>query len=165
MIIGIDPGLNHPALACIDDLGNLKRSIRIDPRQKEQLITRYRQLNNEMRDVLDIIENTVEPCTNFYFIIEMPQFFNTSKGSKTAERQDLSKLCTAFGIILANVLRITPETNVKLITPIEWKGNLPKRITRKRMETIYGDLSDSSDDEVDALALARYAYDNKLFSQ
>ena len=163
MIIGIDPGLNHPAIACIHDYGDINRFIKIDPNQKASLITRYRQLNNEIRDSLDIIETT-SPENHFYFIIEMPQFFNTSKGSKTAERQDLSKLCTSFGIILANVLRITPETNVKLITPIEWKGNLPKRITRKRMEAIYGDLSHRSDDEVDALALARYAYDNKLFA-
>ena len=66
-------------------------------------------------------------------VIEAPQFFDSAGGHTSARRGDLLKLTLACGIFVgACGLPTVP------VTPLEWKGQLPKRVVNNRIIEILG---------------------------
>ena len=163
MIVGIDTGLVHPAISIIDDSGEFIDSFKIDPSTKTSLQHRFTSLSYHIRNAISkILDHQKFPLyLHTQIVIEMPGFQSSLKGQKSAERQDLSKLCASFGCILTIFLEFFTPDQISLVTPIEWKGQVPKKVTRMRMKQRYGELVDSlSSDQVDGLGIAVYYYEN-----
>lgn len=74
------------------------------------------------------------------------------------DRNDFVKLCMSTGVICSVVNGLDWIKEIKLFTPIQWKGQVPKSVTRNRMIQTYGldAIQNLSDDEVDALGIANY---------
>ena len=88
-----------------------------------------------------------------HIVAEQPAFFGSARG-RIAARQDHT---IRLGQMLAGIVAWfrVPAANVTLLTPMEWKGNLRKDVTRARLEKAFGgDSAELSDDEVDAIGLA-----------
>jgi hypothetical protein len=89
-----------------------------------------------------------------HIVVEQPCWMPSVKGQIAAQLDYTIRLAQmAMGVIAW--FRI-PSTNITLWTPTQWKGNLPKKVTLARMKECFpgADFSKSSDDEVDAIALA-----------
>jgi hypothetical protein len=86
---------------------------------------------------------------------EWPMFFGNTRGHIAASQDyTLGLAGMAAGIIAWFRL---PASNVTLLTPAQWKGSVPKEVTRTRLEEAFGANSKGlSDDEVDAIGIAEF---------
>jgi hypothetical protein len=106
----------------------------------------YEQLAAELR--------ASDSCPT-HLVMEWPTFFGGMRGKIAASCDHTINLAgMAAGIIAWFRL---PAANVSLLTPAQWKGSVPKEVTRRRLEKAFRvDSSKLSDDEVDAIALAEF---------
>jgi hypothetical protein len=88
-----------------------------------------------------------------HLVAEWPQFFPSVKG-RTAACQDYTIGLAGMAAGIVGWFRL-PASRVTLWTPTQWKGSMPKAVTRKRVEMVFqSDLRALGDDEIDALGLA-----------
>jgi len=78
-------------------------------------------------DVVRQLSLSVNTSTTGTVVIECPELQTSAKGWASARRGDLVKLALITGAIV-HVFR---SWEVELVTPFQWKGVLPKRITMK----------------------------------
>lgn len=153
--IGIDSGINHPAIAVIGEGSELLLVDKCKVDLKSSIQDKLRQISNYFQ-LLSSKIYTVN--TQFICAIELPQWQDSIRGQKCIERNDFVKLCVSVGTIFSSLIHFDHIDKIDLVPPIEWKGQVPKRITRNRLVEVYGlpAISELSDDEVDALGIARY---------
>lgn len=160
MIIGVDPGLVKPAVVFLSENKTILEVVSpLRAFEGESLEGRYSQLAKfEWRLPSWMIVTADEPID---VVIEYPQYLKSLKGQKSADRQDLTKLCFAAGILFASLKRQYPFAAFFLYTPMEWKGQVPKKVTKQRMIKLYTDsmVKYLTEDAIDALALATYHYE------
>lgn len=65
---------------------------------------------------------------------EVPQFYETHKGMASQRSGSIGKLCVFVGM----VVQLFGEERIRLVTPNEWKGQLPKKIVTSRIRKILG---------------------------
>jgi hypothetical protein len=163
--IGIDPSLNEPGFALLIPNKQIITN-RLNNRGKE--LEKYTKLGIESYKILKDFSSVIPSGNKVFVGIEYPNYQDSLKGKKCIETGSLIKLAISAGLILDQVfkLQIIHEhyltIQIKLISPIEWKGQVPKKITKDRMKKKYGNLKDFSflsDDEVDAIGIADYLYE------
>jgi len=86
-------------------------------------------------------------------VIEQPQLWGAYKSVASAQSGALLSLHILVGALFWYCNKNFFRT--KLIPVSVWKGQLPKRVTKKRMETKY-DVKFATDDESDACGLGDY---------
>jgi hypothetical protein len=90
-----------------------------------------------------------------YIVAEQPCWMPSVKG-RTAAALDYTIHLAQMNAGVIAWFRL-PASHITLLTPGQWKGNVPKKVTRRRLEKAFNtDLSDRSDDEVDAIGLGVY---------
>jgi hypothetical protein len=65
-----------------------------------------------------------------WLVLEWPAFFGSARGQVAAQQGHTINLAAVDGYI-AGFFRVPPK-DFHLVTANQWKGNLPKEITRKR---------------------------------
>jgi hypothetical protein len=96
-------------------------------------------------------------------VSEWPMFFGTARG-KIAASQDHTIGLAGMAAGVASWFRL-PATKVTLLTPAQWKGSVPKEVTRRRLEKAFQvDTENLGDDEIDAIGIAEYWLKNHLRS-
>lgn len=180
IFIGIDPGTNHPAMGIIA-INELRKKptfinswkLKLPPikslavYEKKVNYIGGPEVRNELIDCLRFIFKFLNWYNNQNIVcigIEYPDFEQTFRGIKAASKGDLGKLIFSAGVLFENIKRTLHEcciyNDIKLIKPIQWKGHLPKNITRKRMMELYETpFTNHSDDEIDAIGIATYLYE------
>ena len=86
-------------------------------------------------------------------VCEMPAVFHSARGRQGTRTEAIQKLYYLVGCIAgkADELGIPFET----YTPIQWKGNIPKEVTIRRINRKYG-TSISDNNVADAVGIAAY---------
>lgn len=168
LYVGIDPGINNPALVIVEANHVSKpkmifhRALKLKTAHLP-LENRLFILWNDFMDVKAMIEFMIEDnkINETAVYIEYPDYEQSNRGQKAAETGGLGKLILSAGVAFTVFIRLVARSELlKLIRPIQWKGQVPKPVTRKRMEEKY-ELQEGllTDDEIDALGLADYAYE------
>lgn len=88
-------------------------------------------------------------------VIEKPQLWGAYKSVASMHSGDLLGLHLLVGALYWWAVERFESHRVYLIPVSEWKGQLPKKITQKRMEKRYG-VKFSTDDEADACGLGTH---------
>ena len=93
------------------------------------------------------------------FVIEYPNFMQGSGGRMVAASGDLVKLSVLTGMLI-NVGSRQCRT-IRLVSPNEWKGQLPKSVTASRIKRTMGWTSKQtlkpSDHALDAIGIGLWA--------
>lgn len=86
--------------------------------------------------------------------IEFPSLWTTSSKSRTsAEKGDLFKLAYLCGCLANAVEQIPSFKKLRLMSPSQWKGQLPKRVVESRVVKAFPYLPKLRDHEVDAIGM------------
>ena len=95
--------------------------------------------------------------------IEQPQIWTADSSSlASAARGDLFKLAVLVGDIIGHLrVGLQNRVEIRLVTPNEWKGQLPKPVVMERVRTILGYNNPACrlrDHETDAIAIGLYVF-------
>ena len=104
-----------------------------------------------------------------HFASEWPTYFDSMKGRLAAQQDYTLGLASMVGYIAGQYN--FPAENIALWKPMQWKGSVPKQVTRNKFIQIYGKPAQrianlATDDVIDSLMIATYwlrLYDNKRF--
>jgi hypothetical protein len=91
-----------------------------------------------------------------HIVAEQPCWMPSAKGRTAAALDYTIHLAQMVAGVIA-WFRI-PANNVTLLTPMQWKGSMPKKVTRARLKKAFtdGEFEGLSDDEVDAIGLGLF---------
>lgn len=125
---------------------------------------RWKQAFYEIKAYMDLED--IEPT---HFASEWPTFFNSTKGYIAATQNFTVGLASMVGY-LAGQFNFKAD-NMTLWTPMQWKGTVPKYVTRNRFIQTFGKPGEKqarilSDDIIDAIMIAKYwltLYDRQKF--
>ncbi len=90
-----------------------------------------------------------------HIVIEKPQLWGAYKSVASMHSGDLLGLHILTGALYWWASTIVQSHNTFLIPVSTWKGQLPKTVTQKRMESRYG-VKFATDDESDACGLGTH---------
>lgn len=157
--IGIDPGLNHPALAILDENKVILATSRYNSKPAHSV---PEKLHEAMLHFVSFYAAFMVTDTEYYVALELPEHQTSIRGQKCIDRNDFVKLCMSAGVLTNLFQGMGQVKKVYLFSPIQWKGQVPKAVTRSRLMSNYGadEIVGLTDDEVDAVALARYLVDH-----
>lgn len=115
---------------------------------------RWKQAYYQIRANLDLED--IEPT---HFASEWPMFFNSTKGHIAAMQNYTVGLASMVGY-LAGQFNFKAG-HITLWTPLQWKGSVPKHVTRNRFVQCFGKPAEKlagrlSDDVIDAIMIAKY---------
>jgi len=71
-------------------------------------------------------------------VIEYPEQFQSAKSHACVERGDLGKLYALCGMYMLVSYEQTTGVLPRLVSPNEWKGQLPKRVVDQRIRRTWG---------------------------
>lgn len=139
----IDPGITGTGV-CIW----CKRN----PTPVQSYSLKYRKVNLYMKQITRILQN--HKVTDV--VIEEVGFFTGSKGYAATKSGSTFKLARFIGSLETTLEHINIRHS--LVKPIQWKGQLPKHITIKRIQELLPDLdiSDKNDHEYDAIGIGLF---------
>ena len=148
-IVAIDPGTIKSG-ACVlwrskggDIL--LQDHVFVKSRAKDHWLTRSEYIVEEL--VMFCIMKTPE-----IVVIEMPYVYGGGKGAAARNSNAIQKLGHMAGMIHGCLLQA--GLCVQMITPQEWKGNLPKEATQKRVKKTFN--VELEEDVMDAIGLGHF---------
>lgn len=131
-IISIDPGRNTGW--CVFDGGVYRGSGVVRSASKH-----WSQVSRDIGRAITMVcrEYGLLEGPKTQLVIEMAQMFNTATSYASIRRGDLLNLIYLTGVIcgtVQNKLACDP----KLVTPMEWKGQLPKDVVITRLKDLIG---------------------------
>ena len=94
-----------------------------------------------------------------YVAIEMPQTWGTYRSAMSSSSGVLHNLFFLVGMIYENMR--SQNFNPVLLTTAEWKGQLPKKVTKERMEKRFG-IKLATLHEADAVGIGAFFLDQLL---
>lgn len=106
------------------------------------------------RMIVTDLSNLTRPNPPDTVVIELPEAWGTPKGIRASTSGAVSKLAFAVGAIWYWSLGVAHR--VYLLTARQWKGQIPKSVTRKRLLTACLITSEASPDEADAVGLLEF---------
>ena len=97
-------------------------------------------------------------CHKFFpkiVYLEFPEYWSGSVGYQARESGSVFKLTFLCGGIFA---LLSEWSDVRIVTPSKWKGQLSKKIVKKRLKRIYPDFvnEDLDHNVVDAIGIGHY---------
>ena len=124
--MAIDPGLGGTGYAVFNPNGALTGVGTIRVGRHDPLTYRIRSVSILLRMHLPVSHVPLR------VVIECPEFMGgTAKGSAASRGGALVKLAHVTGAIVGG---FSMACEVDLVTPGEWKGQLPKEVMRERLE-------------------------------
>jgi hypothetical protein len=119
------------------------------------------EIQHKWEDAYRQLAAEVENGWPTHIVAEQPCWMPSVKG-RTAAALDYT-IHLAQMVAGVTALCRLPSANVTLLTPMQWKGSVPKKVTRARLEKAFQiSLRDRGDDEVDALGLGVYWLERHL---
>lgn len=162
--IGIDPSINTTGLAAIDLDRNIKYLSHTTKISCKRFANRVYSLERAWQCMMYNLFPGPNKMYDTCAIIEMPERQTSLKGRLAYETNKYVKLCAAFGAWVGFCIQMLDPKKVYCIPVSKWKGQVSKYITRKRMIAKYTNdtarLNRATHDEIDALALADWLYEN-----
>lgn len=150
-VFAIDPSINHLGLALMVP-GSLLAFETIEAPtefKQEELVSRLDWMINELDDA------PYGFTESLMIAIECPEPWGAYKSMASSRSGSLQMLTLLVGAIAYWALTIVSIENVKLVKVSTWKGQLPKSVTKKRMEKKYN-CKFATDHESDACGLGDY---------
>lgn len=167
IILAVDPGITRPAIAIINDRFGSEHVYTCDFRVLKGALDFPFRLEILRQKVQGFIDRNytrfISAYDRAFLVIEQPEHHNSLKGKKAEERGDIVKLSMTAGLFFTLFSGAHNFESRIFLTPSKWKGQVPKSVTRSRMEQLYGSdvvSAKMSDDEVDALGLASFLYES-----
>jgi hypothetical protein len=117
-------------------------------------------LPEKMRSLDPLLEKCGKIC---HLIVEEPQFFNSEAGRIAVREGHIIRLAIMLGYIMGRLELWGP--NVSMYTPAQWKGMVPKDITRKKFfrtfmdaagPDLWGAVPRYDHDTIDAIMLLHF---------
>lgn len=157
--IGVDPGLNHPAIAVLDERKSILFTTRFNSRPDDPV---PKKLHDSTLHFVSFYSGFMSANQDYHVAVELPERQDSIRGQKCIDRNDFVKLCMSAGVLVNLFQGFGRVVKVHLFSPSQWKGQVPKAVTKSRLLGHYGadEIMPLSDDEVDAVALARYLVDH-----
>lgn len=96
-------------------------------------------------------EELMEEGFRIGMVVEKPMYFG-GRGAIAAASGRIGALYRTEGVIVGRAMGL--GWKVWELTPVEWKGQLPKSVTRRKVNGLLGRMDTKvNDDEADAIAL------------
>lgn len=92
-------------------------------------IARADKMGREIALVADSMSKLVKPAR---IVIEYPMFYRTGPASRLPG-DDILVLAASATAAWVNLAALYPEASVEPVRPLEWKGQVPKRIMNQRV--------------------------------
>lgn len=157
-LLAVDPGLNGTGWAMWDASVNKDRPVRtgvIMPPRNATLGVRMQvileHLNVAAEERIRIPRTDDESIADAWYthlVVEMPAFQSGATRSMGWQTGDLQKLTLLVGYLVHD-----HWSRVTLITPAQWKGQLPKAVVQRRIEKRLGPKA------CDRLGIKTHAWD------
>ena len=149
-VLALDPSILHLGWATLNSLGALSfGTIKAPAEMKEgSLVERIAWMLKELNDV--------NLCGVHRIVIEQPEPWGAYKSLASSRSGSLLMLQMLTGAIVGWALSQTysiSDQEVVLVKVSQWKGQLPKNVTKMRMERKYN-CKFATTDEADAVGLA-----------
>jgi hypothetical protein len=134
-IVSIDPSINDVGWCVVDGLQRDEDGVwdnsKVDWQWGHWKI-RGNSLTYKLREIVEwmILSFDGLDADEDWLVLEWPAFFGSARGQVAAQQGHTINLAGVDGYI-AGFFRLPPQ-NIHLVTANQWKGNLPKEITRKR---------------------------------
>lgn len=144
-ILSIDPSINYCGVAVHRRNGDLLVYTLLRPSSKcSSHLDKSRSIYNQVRVLLDAYPKT-------QLIIECPQYWGAA-GYLARESGALFKLTFVCGMLFSLA------DDVIVVTPNDWKGQLPKAVVNNRLRKIYPDVDIAKLDHniVDAIGIGNF---------
>lgn len=147
--LALDPGVGATAFAYWEDVTNgfAPDSAGEIKAGTGSWLTRCQRLVGRLEAVVTELHPT-------HMVVEYPAYFQSPGGQLTASSGDLVKLAVLTGMLL-EVGRVAGCTCV-LVEVRQWKGQLPKDVTQKRLERVVGEHPEWSHHIYDAVGIGLY---------
>jgi hypothetical protein len=120
-------------------------------------------LHSRMRSLEPLLDRVGQIGHISHLVVEKPTFFNSEAGRIATREGHIINLSIMLGYIMGRLELWGP--NVTMYTPAQWKGMVPKDVTRKKFYRIFRDASSLDlwgtthkydHDTVDAIMLLHY---------
>lgn len=159
-VFSIDPSVNHLGWAVMDidqDIHPVGVANKVVASGTIEAPEEFKQENlvERLEWMICAIDDVV---TNFCIdavVIERPESWGAYKSMASSRSGSLQMLTLLVGALTQWALTQAIAENVKLIKVSQWKGQLPKHITKKRMEQKYSKKF-KTDHEADAVGIGDY---------
>jgi hypothetical protein len=133
-IVSIDPSVNHVGWAVCDGLTRDEHGVWDDSASDwrwGKWDIRSNSLTYKLREIVEWMIIEFDGLTEGdLLVLEWPAYFGSQKGQVAAQQGHTINLA-AVDAYIAGFFRLPPQ-DVYLLTATEWKGNIPKEITRRR---------------------------------
>lgn len=154
-VLFVDPGIGGTGYALFDEV-NSKATVKnlVAPSLTGTLTPpRNEQWDNKVWSLCSEFGGLVASTTPHTVVLEFPELFSGSALSHaSAAKGDLFKLTFLIGG-LAHVAREMTGNLPVLMTPRDWKGQLPKKVVIERIQKAWPDLDQIHDHEGDAIGM------------
>ena len=148
-LLSVDPGVEGTGWAYFRN-GIFKYAGTITPQGRDdQWVERMYSVANRFQSLVELYPGLD------YVVMECPAFHGGVAGMVVASSGSLVKLSLLTGALL-NICRAKGFTPT-LTKPAEWKGQLPKDVTKKRCEEILKTKLDGTDHACDAIGIGLWA--------
>lgn len=152
-IVFIDPGLGGTGWAYWPEINTSPKKA-VGPSQWDVIKMKGERWENCAWSIATAMAGVFSAVKPSWVVMEYPELFSGSVVSQAAvAKGDLGKLWYLCGMIGLEAGRLTGKIPV-LVTPGEWKGQLPKEEVTRRVIEAFGDGLDFTRDHVcDATAM------------
>jgi len=154
-VICVDPGLGGTGWALFESISTGDKKLEAPVLTGVIEAPRNEKWDNRVWSVCSSFGGVLASAMTANVVIEFPVLFSGhAKSQSSAARGDLFKLTYLVGGI-AQVARQATGNLPILITPSEWKGQLPKDVVIARIKKAYGKKADefTKDHEADAVGM------------
>jgi hypothetical protein len=100
---------------------------------------RGNDLPSRMRSLEPLLDLISQHGHVSHLVVEQPTFFNSEAGRVAAREGHIIRLSIMLGYIMGRLDLYGP--NVTMYTPAQWKGMVPKDITRKKFYRTFKDAA------------------------
>ena len=162
----VDPGITGTGIAIFPDLTRKWKSVRrptrafLLPLPDEQHKIDWILKAEWYADMFEQAIRVVSVISTCY--IEMPVLWDSGRSHAAASQGDLFKLSYLVGEY-ANVLRRTWFLRPNLLSPGEWKGQLPKKVVSQRIHRALGRVYGNHIDDAVGMGLYLQGWTTKKF--
>jgi len=126
--LSVDPGSAGSGVALWDSEKYHEMQM---PRDLFSLLSRQKTWENRVQDISEQLIVKIRPYEILTASIEFPEFMEGVRGYAAAREESVTKLAFMVGVISEKLWRL--GTEVKLIRPHEWKGQLTKHAVEARI--------------------------------
>lgn len=147
-VMGIDPSINVMGYALVT-----KDAIIYSGTLRAPEDVKTQHLASRVQYMLWSLRNVMNEGKPDEVVVERPKMWGGKVSEGANNSESLLILSTMVGALVGMFYEASPDLPVRLPTPSNWKGDLPKHITQRKVKEHYG-YEAKSDHEADAIGIA-----------